>query len=161
MTDASSSAAPAPLHLDAHRRLCWRDAQGQLHTDVSVVRAFPISAPDGGVAILSAQGHELAWLDDLSALPASQRDWIQQLLAVREFAPRISRIDGVSTFATPSQWTVETDRGRTVMVLKSEEDIRRLDAERLLITDAHGMHFRIDSTSQLDAHSRKILSRFL
>jgi hypothetical protein len=45
--------------------------------------------------------------------------------------PKIRRLKSVSSFATSSQWTVETDRGETTLVLKGEEDIRRL-GERFL-----------------------------
>jgi len=56
---------------------------------------------------------------------------------VREFAPEITRIVSVSGFATPSVWQIETDRGRTELTLKAEEDIRRLAGRtRLLIASA-------------------------
>jgi hypothetical protein len=40
--------------------------------------------------------------------------------------PVITRIVSVASFATPSTWQVETDRGTATLVLKGEEDIRRL-----------------------------------
>jgi hypothetical protein len=82
-------------------------------------------------------------------------------LASREFMPEISRLNHVSSFATPSAWSVETDRGPTTFVLKGEEDIRRLSASTLLIADSHGVHFLIRDLHRLDASSRKLLDRFL
>ena len=75
--------------------------------------------------------------------------------------PRILRLVAVSTFATPSNWQVETDRGATSFVLKAEEDIRRVDASRLVITDRHGIQYQIEDQQALDAISRKLLDRFL
>ena len=83
-------------------------------------------------------------------------------LAVREFVPTIEKIIAVSSFSTPSTWQVETDRGPASLVLKAEEDIRRLGGRtRLLIAGGDGMQFRVKDTTALDRHSRKLLERFL
>ena len=149
------------LTRDAHGRLNLSTADGTLHEGVMPVRAFPISAPDGGLSLVSADGHELRWIDRLADLPSPTRDLIQAELAIREFTPMIRRINEVSTFSTPSTWTVETDRGLTQLVLKSEDDIRRLGNGRLLISTAQGLQFGIAQTAELDRHSRKLLERFL
>lgn len=149
------------LTRDAHGRLNLTTADGTLHEGVVPVRAFPISAPDGGLSLVSADGHELRWIERLADLPAGVRQAIDAELAVREFTPLIHRIVEVSTFSTPSTWTVDTDRGRTNLVLKSEDDIRRLGNGRLLISTAQGLQFGITQVSGLDRHSRKLLERFL
>lgn len=149
------------LTRDAHGRLNLTTADGTLHKGVVPVRAFPISAPDGGLSLVSADGHELRWIERLADLPAGVRQAIDAELAVREFTPLIHRIVEVSTFSTPSTWTVDTDRGRTNLVLKSEDDIRRLGNGRLLISTAQGLQFGITQVSGLDRHSRKLLERFL
>jgi len=149
------------LTRDAHGRLNLTTADGTVHEGVVPVRAFPISAPDGGLSLVSADGHELRWIERLADLPAGVRQAIDAELAVREFTPLIHRIVEVSTFSTPSTWTVDTDRGRTNLVLKSEDDIRRLGNGRLLISTAQGLQFGITQVSGLDRHSRKLLERFL
>jgi hypothetical protein len=75
--------------------------------------------------------------------------------------PSIQRICRVSSFATPSTWLVETDRGETSFVLRGEEDIRRLMGSTLLIADSHGIQFLIRDLHALDRASRKLLDRFL
>ncbi len=142
-------------------RLVLTDAEGVAHVGVVPVRAFPIAAPDEGVSLVGPDGHELAWVLRLSALAAPERQLIEEELAVREFTPVVQRIEGVSTFATPSVWTVDTDRGRTAFVLKSEDDIRRLERGALMITSGHGVAFVVRDRFALDAHSRKLLDRFL
>jgi hypothetical protein len=94
-------------------------------------------------------------------VPAAQRAVIEAELAGREFMPEIRRIVAVSTFATPSVWTVETERGTTSLVLRGEEDIRRLAGATLLISDSHGIHYLIRDLQSLDKASRKLLDRFL
>ena len=55
-----------------------------------------------------------------------------------------------------------TDRGAAQLVLKAEEDIRRLGGRtRLLIASGDGLQFRVPDTTALDKHSRKLLERFL
>jgi hypothetical protein len=56
---------------------------------------------------------------------------------------------------------VETDRGDTDLVLKAEEDIRRLSPTTLLISDSRGIQFLIRDVPSLDKASRRILDRFL
>lgn len=75
--------------------------------------------------------------------------------------PEIAQLLSVSSFACPSTWQVRTDRGDTALVLKGEEDIRRLSATRLLIADANGIQYLVRDLTRLDRHSRKLLDRFL
>ncbi|KGM39593.1 hypothetical protein JY96_04910 [Aquabacterium sp. NJ1] len=149
------------LQRNTFGRLVFTGADGEPHTGVVPVRAFPIAAPDEGVSIVSTDGHELAWIDRLSALPTALRTLLEEELASRDFAPAIQAIKAVSTFSTPSTWTVDTDRGPTEFVLKSEDDIRRLGEGKLMITAGHGVSFVVTDRLALDKHSRKLLERFL
>lgn len=142
-------------------RLICTLADGTVHANITPVRAFPLGAPDEGLALMSQEGHEIAWVERLVDLDAANRDLIEDELASREFMPEILRIADVSSFATPSTWQVETSRGSTALVLKGEEDIRRLPDNGLLIADRHGVLYMIRDRKALDRHSRKILERFL
>ena len=132
-----------------------------LHTKAVVVRAFPIAEPDLSISILSAEGKELIWIDDLAAVSDVDRQVIERALQMREFMPEILRLDGVNSFSTPSTWRVQTNRGPTEFVLKGEEDIKRLSTNTLIVADAHGVQFLIRDLPSLDRHTRKLLDRFL
>jgi hypothetical protein len=134
---------------------------GALHIGVTVVRAFPIVAPDEAVSVLSAEGHELLWLDTPLALPEPQKNAVMSALQAREFMPEIQRVNAVSSFITPSVWSVQTNRGEAQFVLRGEEDIRRLSGQTLIVADEHGVQFLIRDLPTLDRHSRKLLDRFL
>ncbi|MGE5468061.1 MAG: DUF1854 domain-containing protein [Ignavibacteria bacterium] len=149
------------LGRNAFGRLVFRGADGAEHEGVVAVRAFPIADPENGIALVSADGRELAWIESLAALPADTRALVESELGAREFMPEIRRLAGVSSFATPSTWRVETDRGNTEFVLKGEEDIHRLSAHTLLVVDSHGIQFLIRDLFALDAGSRRLLDRFL
>ena len=148
------------LHRDQFGRLIFTSRDGETQ-EALPVRAFPIGAPDEGIALVDPHGHELAWIERLDELPAELRQLVDSELASREFMPVIERIVDVSSFATPSTWTVVTNRGETKLILKGEEDIRRLTPPALLIADSNGIQYLIRDRQALDAHSRKILDRFL
>lgn len=156
-----SAANGFDLHRDAFGRLVLTDAQGRQHLDVMAVRAFPISAPDEGISLVDDDGRELAWVPSLAGLDGPRRTLLAEALEQREFMPRLLRVQAVSSFATPSTWAVETDRGPTRFVLKGEEDIRRLGPGLLIVNDAHGVQYLIQDLQAMDRHSRKLLDRFL
>ena len=149
------------LQRDAHGRLVLRLADGSEHVGVGPVRAFPLTEPGGPVSLVGTDGREQLWIDQPAALAADARDLVDQELARREFAPVIEQLIEVSTFSTPSTWTVRTNRGDTRLVLKGEEDIRRLGGAALLVTDSHGVGYRIPDERALDRRSRRLLERFL
>lgn len=149
------------LALDSNSELVFIDEEGAVHHGVIPVRAFPVNAPAEGLSLVGVDGHELAWIGSLSALAAPEKILIEQFLAKREFTPVIQRVEAVSTFATPSTWTVHTDRGTTRFILKGEEDIRRLQGHGLLITDSHGVTYHVLDMLKLDRASRRLLDRFL
>jgi hypothetical protein len=149
------------LRRDAFGRLNLTDAQGVVHENITPVRAFPIQAPDEGLSLMNSDGKEVAWLESVNELPADAAALVREELSGREFMPVISHILAVSSFATPSTWTVATDRGETDFVLRGEEDIRRIGTDALLVSDAHGINFLIRNQYELDKHSKKILDRFM
>ena len=159
---APAMAASVQLHRNPHGRLVLTLPDGTAHEGVVPVRAFPIAAPQEGLSLVGADGHELLWIDRMDTLPAPQRQLLEEELAVREFVPTIEKIVAVSSFSTPSTWDVITDRGAARLVLKAEEDIRRLAGRtRLLIAAGEGGQFKVPDTTALDKHSRKLLERFL
>jgi hypothetical protein len=151
---------PHTLERDALGRLVFIDAAGTPHIGVYPVKAFPITSPSTGISIMDQSGKELCWFDGITAIPKGELALIEEELAAREFMPVIEKITKVSTFATPSIWDIETDRGPTRIRLKGEEDIRRIAGNTLLIADSNGLQFLIKDSTQLDKVSKKLLDRF-
>ena len=147
---------------NTHGRLVLTLADGTVFEAVVPVRAFPIAAPNEGLSLIAADGKEALWVSRMVDLQPEHRQLIEQDLAVREFVPTIERILKVSSYSTPSTWDLQTDRGLTQMVLKAEEDIRKLAGRtKLQITGQDGVQYRIPDSNRLDRHSRKLLERFL
>ena len=152
---------PFELQQDAMGQWVLQLQDGTVHERVVPVRAFPIASPREGIAIMSREGREILWIDQLDAVPEPQRASVELALQGREFLPEILCLTSVSSFATPSVWRVKTSRGDTELVLKGEEDIRRLTANTLIVSDAHGVQYLIRHLAGMDRHSRKLLDRFL
>jgi hypothetical protein len=143
-------------------KLVLTTAQGERFEGVVPIRAFPVQSPEDGIALVSTDGKELVWIDRLADLAAPARALIADELATRECMPVLLRILSVTSFSTPCTWRVETDRGATEFVLRGDEDIRRVDAAgKLLVADSHGIQYLVRDHLALDAHSKKILDRFL
>lgn len=154
-------AADFQLHRNAGGQLVFTSPDGHEHVGVGPSRAFPITAPREEITILSREGHELTWIPQLDDLPLVTRQLVEEELELREFMPEILRVRSVTGYATPCTWRVETDRGDTELLLKAEEDIRRLSGTALLIVDGRGIQFLIRNPNLLDTNSRRILDRFL
>ena len=149
------------LDRDAYGQLVLTAQNDEIHVGVVPVRAFPIGAPDDGIALVNSEGHEVGWVDRLADLPPAISQLVEEELASREFVPEIERILDVSSFACPSTWQVVTNRGAATLLLKGEEDIRRLSQTQMMISDTHGIQFLIRDIAPLDGASRKLLDRFL
>jgi hypothetical protein len=161
MTTFNAQLLQFQLRRDAFGKLVLTNSDGEEFVGVAPVRSFPVQAPTRGISLVRDGGKEVAWIEDLEAVPADIRLLVIEELEGREFMPEISQIKSVSSFATPCTWTVSTDRGDTEFVLKGEEDIRRLGAYSLLVMDSHGIQFLIRDMFAIDKGSRKILDRFL
>src|SRR5512139_2493857 len=83
------------LHRNAMGRLVYTGANGETFEGVVPVHAFPISAPAEAIALVDAEGHELAWIDNLNDLPEDLRLLLQEEFRSREFMPEISRLSHV------------------------------------------------------------------
>ena len=154
-------ASAIALRNDAFGRLVLTTAEGVEHVGVVPVRCFPFSDPSGAISFCDEAGHEVCSLGSLDSLAAGTRAFLEADLARRELLPVIRRISRISSGPEPTLWQVETDRGETSFQLPNEDHVRRLGADGALITDSHGLHFRIPRVRALDARSRKFLERYL
>lgn len=159
---SSPTSAPAiSLSRDTTGQLVCQLANEEICQPVTPVQAFPLAAPWQYISLVNQAGHEVVMLAELGQLSSAQQQLLRDALAERNFTPVILRICAVNSYQTPSTWQVETDRGHTSLVLKGEEDIRRLSGNGLQITDSHGIFYKIPDRTALDRNSRKILKRFL
>lgn len=168
MSRLEEQAAPpleAPLAGDlwlvaAGGDLWLRDGAGTRER-VEPVRAFPISDPERHIALLDTQGRERAMLADLAALPEAVARAVREVLARREFLPRIQQVVRIQDRRDPAVWEVITDRGPVTFLVRDAEEIRRLGPHQGLVVDVHGVRYLIPDARQLDPRSQRLLSRYL
>ena len=160
---AATGAPPSKFGLarDEWGQLTLIGPDGIRHPSVTPVALFPISQPDSWISVRSQEGSELACVEDPHTLPADVWKLLKEDLALREFVPIIHRIVRVSGNSEPCEWQVETDRGPTTFVLKSEDDVRRIDDHEILIVDAHGTRYHIPDLRKCDVKSRRIVEWYV
>jgi hypothetical protein len=146
---------PFTLHRDPWGRLVLELTDGRRIVGATAARMFPISSPAGPIALCDSAGHEITWIRQIGEMPTAIRELLEDELSRRDFIPVIQRIVGVSSLSEPCEWQVETDRGPTKFVLKSEEDVHRIGPHRAIIIDARGLRFLLDDARRLDATSRR------
>lgn len=149
------------LRQDWRQRLVLIDADGELYEDVEPVRAFPLSDPGHSVSICNRDGREIVFIDSLDDLDPETREILEKELGRREFVPVILRILNTPPETEPSVWQVETDRGVTTFEVESEDSVHRREPAQVSIVDSRGIRYLIPDTRKLDAHSRRVLGRFL
>jgi hypothetical protein len=149
------------LHLDAFGQLVLTDSESRVHRGVVPIRAFPLSDPQHWIALCDSQGHELVLIEDPQTLRDDVRKMLEAELAGREFLPVIERVRKVSGSSEPCEWQVDTDRGPTRFVLKSEDDVRRLGPHGALVIDADGVRYLVTDTRRLDTFSRRTLEQYV
>jgi hypothetical protein len=159
--DTISNQAPFTLSRDPFDQLVLVTSHGARHVDLTPIRLFPYSDPTHWISLCDSHRKEIVCIADLAQLPPGTRELLEQELARREFTPVIQRIFSVSSDSEPSEWDVDTDRGRTKFVLKSEDDVRRLGNQQAMIIDAHGIRYLIPDVRRLDAASRHVLSQYV
>lgn len=169
LTAADSNPAPRTANIelwtirlehDAFGRLVLILPDGNRFEGLVPVRCYPFSAPDQWVSLCDEHGHEVVCLDDLRRIPEDARRVLTEEIAQREFIPIIHRIESIEPDNEPSTWSVVTDRGPTRFLLQTEDHIRRL-GPGALIMDVNGIRFHLPDLDRLDAHSRKLLRRYL
>jgi hypothetical protein len=149
------------LHHDPFGRLVLTRDDGDVVVGVVPVRCFPFTAPTGHVAFLDHTGHEVFHLHALGDADPATRAVLEEDLRRREFIPVVHRIISISPGAEPTEWCVDTDRGETRFLLPSEDNVRRLGTHGVLVSDAHGVRFRILDSRRMDPASRRFLGRYL
>jgi hypothetical protein len=134
---------------------------GSKHVNVQPVRGFPLTQPEFGVSIVNGHGKEILWIENVKNCSIDVRKLLESELEMRDFLPEISRVFSISSNHEPCEWDVQTDRGRVKFVLKNDEDVRRIDANRALVIDANGVQYSVRDTKKMDIASRRYVERYI
>jgi hypothetical protein len=149
------------LSRDTDGNLVLIDAQGHRFAGVEPVRIFPLTEPDGWISICDTDANELVCIENTGDLSPQVRQVLEEELKMRVFLPVIRKIIKIAAGSEPSEWQVETDRGKTIFTVRDEDDVHRLGGGRMLIIDAYGTRYLIPDVHRLDSASRRSLAYFM
>jgi Mg2+ and Co2+ transporter CorA len=152
---------PFTLSRDDWGQLVLIDDAGLRHENVAAIPLFPLTDPEHWISLCAADGRELACVENPAGLPPETAELLHDELSRSRFIPAIERITYVSGSTEPCEWRVETDRGPTRFVLKSEDDVRRLGPQQILIVDGGGLRYHIPDLTRLDPKSRRIVEWYV
>jgi hypothetical protein len=149
------------LRRNAFEQLVLVDDEGREYEGVEPVRAFPLSDPRRAISLCGPDGQEIAYIDCLDDLAPELRKIVEAELSQREFVPHIVKVVNTPSETEPAEWQVLTDRGLTTFQLESEDAVHRQEPSQVTIVDSRGIRYLVPDARKLDAHSRRVLDRFL
>ena len=148
--------ATTRLRREGERLRLERDGEW---VEVTLVRLFPLSAPQRWLAVLDGEGNEVGIILDLARLADESREAADTELQRRYLVPEIQRIVTCRTLRHGlMRWTVETDKGPATFVTRHlREQIKEPAPTRLSLIDVEGNRYDIPDIAALDADSRGLL----
>ena len=151
----------SPASIRLYREPDWvlkMSVGGQLHSDIVVVRAAPLTYTDHYICFLDANGREIYMLEDSSSLDTESRRILHEELNRRYLNSEIRGIHTARREAGACYFDAETNRGRREFVVQeTPETIRWLGDHRLLLVDVDGNRFEAHDIRALDRKSAKLL----
>ena len=127
---------------------------------VKLVWARPISGKGREVSVVDDNKKEVAMLDGLHVLEPASRRIAEEELDRRYLVPRVKRVVRTRANFGNRYWDVETDRGRRNFVMKHPSvNVTWLTDDHLIVRDALGNRYEIESLSALDSASQAFVNR--
>lgn len=128
---------------------------------VRPTRAFPLSEPEGFVALLDRDGNEVMLIEDMGMLPPGSRDLLRQELEKSYFLPQVLRVREITDEFGIQRWEVETDRGPRQFEVRGREEARWVRPGHLILRDVDGNRYEIRRFEDLDLPSRLNVETYL
>ena len=124
--------------------------------EVTLARLFPLSEPEGWIALLDKDGKETGILRDLHGLTREQVTLLRDELYQRYLVPQIRRIIVCRDKFNLTEWTVDTDRGEMTFLMRHpQENMQTPLPGRVSLVDVDGNRYDIPDLASLDAVSRQ------
>jgi hypothetical protein len=128
--------------------------------NAKLARYFPWSLPGAYISVRNSDNHELVMLRELDELDDASREIAEHELADKTFNPKITRV--ISHKREFGMTTVQalTDRGPIEFQFNGRNDVRILSPTRGLFRDVDGNTLELPDLNELDAQSRRFISRY-
>ncbi len=154
--------AQTRARLDSLRQLEVTLPSGEVHRNVRVALAFPISRPKRFIYLFDQEGNELGLISDPRKMEKESRDLLLAQADQAYFMPRITALRRIEENMGIARWEVDTDRGPSSFeVISRSESHWYVGRNKLVVRDADGNRYLIEDTATLDGRSRRMLELFL
>ncbi|MEI8242627.1 MAG: DUF1854 domain-containing protein [bacterium] len=131
-------------------------------TNVSVFRAFPLTAPDRFLSIRNEKNEELGLLAAPAQLDPASRALVEDEIRRRYVLPVVRRVIQIRERFEILECQVETDRGACRFSVRNlRESLLRPQPNRYILTDVDGNRFDIPDLRALPPASRAQLQEHL
>lgn len=143
------------------------DVPGVKHFPRVVLRlCFPVSADSVYLSVRDAsteEQEEIGIIEDWTALAPADREAVAAELGLHYFVPQIQRVVRIKEEFGFLYWTVETDKGPKEFIMRNSvvHFAREVGPEHWLLIDVNQARYEIPNVSALDAHSQRLVKRFL
>ncbi|MFO7821647.1 MAG: DUF1854 domain-containing protein [Lentisphaeria bacterium] len=170
MTDTHNRLETGDVVLNAAEAKCQYRQSGQLdiiHTDgafkdVHLIPTFPLSHRNLMVAILNADGEEVAFIDDACKLDSESKRNVKYEIERAYFMPKIQDIYSEKDVLGVITLETQTDRGpRTVQIRNARRSIRKLPNNRIVIRDVDSNRYEIPDWTKLPIYGRDLLEQYM
>jgi hypothetical protein len=134
----------------------------ELHSNVHLIRAFPLSKPHEMISIRDAENKEFGIIESLTTLEPESKTLAEEELDRRYFTPAITKINSLKNEASMWRFNVETTRGPSDFFVRNWRDnAHELTSGRWQITSVDGGRYEILNLDSLDDKSQILIEQLL
>jgi len=128
---------------------------------VRPVRLFPLSDPEGYIALLDHEEKEVALIRELHSLDVASRQALLQELETTYIVPEVLRIESIEEEFGVLHFSVHTDRGHHRFDVRGRDEITFVRPGYYIIRDIDGNRFEIPDLFALPEETQAILDPYL
>ncbi|WP_339204198.1 DUF1854 domain-containing protein [Paenibacillus sp. FSL K6-3182] len=148
----------------------FRSSEGILHLEqegkgfarVTLIRSFPYTMPDRFISVRSAEGREIAMIQDVKLLTEDSFQAVREELDRNYMIPVIKQILTVRKRGSKWYLQVDTNYGPAALVMDNlHENIQPVTESRWMVTDNEGRRFELSDPEQMDARSREYWKKLI
>ena len=134
----------------------------ELHLNIHLIRAFPLSKPHEMISIRDAENKEFGIIESIEELEPDSKVLAEIELDRRYFTPAIMKINSLKNEASMWRFDVETTRGHSDFFVRNWRDnAHELTSGRWQITSVDGGRYEILNLDDLDDKSQILIEQLL
>ena len=138
------------------------EINGEVHSNVHLIRAFPLSKPREMISIRDAENKEFGIIESIDTLESESKQLAEIELDRRYFTPAITKINSLKNEASMWRFDVETTRGHSDFFVRNWRDnAHELTSGRWQITSVDGGRYEILNLDDLDDRSQILIEQLL